>query len=214
MMIFWFLLTSIGNTVITIPITLTIAIWLLASREWRMSLLWCVLFGVAMILVLITKIAFIGWGLGIESLDFTGISGHATRAAMVIPILFYFGLQRAPRKITSMGVYAGVALGAAISVSRVMVNAHSGSEMVAGWLLGSGMCLIFLQFMKNHSVLISRRWLLACSFSLLFISPVMKPFQPDDLIIKLALAISGHEKPFDRLAWGHNSHELHFWYRK
>lgn len=213
-MSFWILITSIGNTVITIPITLTIAIWLLAGREWKMSLLWCVLFGAAMMLVLASKIAFVGWGIGIEALDFTGISGHATRAAMVFPVLFYFGLQRAPRKISAISVYLGVALGVLISISRVMVNSHSGSEILIGWLLGSCMCVIFLQAIKNRAILISRRWLLACSFSLLFISPAIKPYQPDNIIVSLALAISGHEKPFDRSAWGHDMHEMHFWYYK
>jgi membrane-associated phospholipid phosphatase len=210
-MIFWFLLTSIGNTVITIPITLTIAFWLIASRNWSIAVLWCALFGIAMSLVLVTKIAFIGWGIGVESLDFTGISGHATRAAMVFPVLFYYGLQRAPRKIDHWGVYLGVALAVVISISRVMVNAHSGSEILAGWLLGSCMSLIYLRTARTHIVLISRRWLLGCSFFLLFASPVMKPISTDDMITDLALKISGHDKPFGRADWGHNKHELHFW---
>jgi len=211
---FWHLLSSFGNSAITIPITLIVAIWLLASREWRTSLVWCVLFGFSMVLVLITKIAFVGWGIGIESLDFTGISGHATRAAMVFPVLFYFGLQRAPRKVNSFGVILGMVLAVLISISRVMVNAHSGSEVLAGWLLGTGMALIFFQIIKTHVILISRRWLLACSFFLLFISPTVKPLQADDMIAQLALKISRHNKAFDRSRWGHEMHEMHFWFRR
>jgi membrane-associated phospholipid phosphatase len=198
--------------VITIPITLTMAIWLLVAREWKPAILWCTLFGFANLLVLATKVAFVGWGIGIEALDFTGISGHATRAAMVYPILFYFGLQAAPRRVNGRGVYLGMAVGAMISISRVMVNAHSGSEILAGWLLGTCMCLIFLKVMKTHTVLISRRWLLACSFSLLFISPLMRPFESDDLITDLALYLSGHQVPFTRAVWGHSSHVMHFWH--
>lgn len=209
-MILWFLITSLGNSIITIPITLTIAIWLFLSREWNMSFLWCALFGLAMILVLATKIAFIGWGIGIEELDFAGLSGHATRAAMVFPVLFYYGFQRAPRRINHLGVYIGTALGLAISFSRIVVHAHSGSEVVGGWLLGTGMSLIYLGSMKNHIVLTSRRWLVACSFSLLFASPALKPVQPDGIIVEVALYLSGHDKPFQRSDWATAARATHY----
>jgi hypothetical protein len=184
---------------------------LLVSREWKMAVLWCGLFGLAMALVLATKIAFVGWGIGIESVDFTGISGHATRAAMVYPVLFYYAFQRAPRKFTGPGIYVGVLLGLLISVSRVMVNAHSGSEIVAGQLLGSAMAAIYLGSMKNHVVLTSRRWLLAFSMSLLFVSPAVKPVPTERAVTKLALLISGHKRPFTRDNWGHSSEQMHFW---
>jgi membrane-associated phospholipid phosphatase len=197
----WFLISSIGNVVITFSIALTIAIWLLVSREWKSPLQWCVLFGLSMVVVLASKIAFIGWGIGSEALDFTGISGHATRAAAVFPVLFYFGLQRAPRKLNSWSVYCGVLLGLLISVSRVKVHAHSGSEVMAGWLLGSLVSGTFLYVMQTHSVFISRRWLVLCSFSLLFMSPAVKPVQTDDVITDLALNLSGHSEPYDRSGW-------------
>ena len=34
-----------------------------------------------------SKVAFIGWGLGLSALDFTGISGHAMIASAVYPLL-------------------------------------------------------------------------------------------------------------------------------
>lgn len=204
-MIFWYLITSIGSVVITMSITMTIAIWMLAGREWKMPLQWCFLFGLSMILVLASKIAFIGWGIGSEEWDFTGISGHATRAAAVFPILFYFGLQRAPRKINSLSVYSGVLLGLMITVSRVKVHAHSESEIVAGWLLGSAVSGAFLYLAHSKAVLISRRWLVLCSFSLLFVSPVMVTVPSEGVITELALYLSGHTEPYDRSNWAHSA---------
>lgn len=211
-MIFWFLLSIIGDSIITIPIAATLTVWLCVSREWKMAALWCVLSGVAMTIVVATKIMFVGWGIGIESLDFTGISGHATRAAMVYPVLGYYALQRAPRQINGFSVWLGFALSVLVSVSRVMVNAHSGSEIVAGQLLGSAMALIYISSMKNHVVLTSRRWLLACSLALLFVSPAMKPMPTERAVTHLALILSGHSKPFTRANWGHSSEHMHFWY--
>jgi len=207
---YWFLITSIGSSLVTIPIAVTIAAWLLASREWKMAFYWCFLFGLAMLLVLATKIAFVGWGVGIESLDFTGISGHAARSAAVFPLLFYFGLQPAPRKIFSWPLCLGVALGLLIAISRVMVNAHSSSEIIAGWLLGSSVSFGFLISMSKHYVLISRRWLLLCSLIFLFVSPIAKPVPTESLIIKTALFLSGHHAPNTRAMWGHVHKEMHF----
>jgi hypothetical protein len=79
------------------PAALIITIWLLTGRLWHLAALWCLLFGIAMLAVVATKIAFLGWGIGSEALDFTGISGHAARATAIFPVLFYLGLQNPPR---------------------------------------------------------------------------------------------------------------------
>lgn len=211
-MILWFLITGIGNVLVTGFTALTIAIWLAVSREWKMSLLWCALAGAAMLVVLATKVAFIGWGIGIEAVDMTCISGHATLAALVLPILSYFGLQSAPRKINSPAVFLGIGLAALIAVSRVMVNAHSGSEALAGWMFGTSVSLLFLSAMNSQAALRSRRWLLLCCFTLVFVSPAVKPIRSEDMITKFALYLSGHDVPFTRKNWGHNSQEKQFWY--
>jgi hypothetical protein len=103
--------------------------------------------------------------------------------------------------LNSWSVYCGAILGLMIAVSRVKVHAHSGSEILAGWLLGSMVSAAFLYAMQTHSVLISRRWLVLCSFSLLFVSPAMKPVQSDDVITDVALYLSGHTVPYDRSNW-------------
>ncbi|MET3107077.1 membrane-associated phospholipid phosphatase [Oxalobacteraceae bacterium GrIS 2.11] len=211
MMIFWHLLSALGNSIITMPIALAIAIWLYVSKERLMALNWCLLLGVSLVLVVATKIAFIGWGIGIESLDFIGISGHATRGAAVYPVLFYYGLQRAPRKLNTFPVYCGVVLGILIAISRVMVHAHSISEIVSGWVLGSVVAVTFFAMMKSHIVLTSRRWLVLCSFSFILISPVARPFRADGVLTHLALYISGHQEPYIRGTWRHSDDEMDSW---
>ena len=101
-----------------------------------MALWWCQLFTAGMSLVVATKIAFIGWGIGIRSLDFTGFGGHSMRATVVIPVRFYLILQKAPPIARTSGVSLGTVFGVIIGISRLVVYAHSVSEAVAGCILG------------------------------------------------------------------------------
>ena len=86
MMSWWEGLSIVGSTAVTVPLSIAIAAWLLAGRSWRLSLSWCLLFGGAMLLVVLTKMAYIGWGIGIEEVQFGGLSGHAMRACAVYPV--------------------------------------------------------------------------------------------------------------------------------
>jgi membrane-associated phospholipid phosphatase len=197
-MISWMTFTRLGDSAILLPAALAIALWLLAGRAWKMALSWCLLFGMAMIIVIATKLAFLGWGIGSASLDFTGVSGHATRATAIFPVLFYLALQGPPRKTGSIAVLLGGILGLAITVSRVIVHAHSISEALAGCVLGSAVSLGFLWIANSHSITIKRRWLLAPSVFFLMATPFIKPAPAQQWITTAALYLSNHDHPFDR----------------
>ena len=87
-MIPWIKFTSYGDTMVMIPAAFIILVWLTVGRAWRMAIWWCLLLIAGLVLVAATKIAFVGWGVGIRSIDFTGISGHAMRATAVLPVIF------------------------------------------------------------------------------------------------------------------------------
>src|SRR4051812_17523224 len=95
-MLTWLHITRLGDFTLMSLTAFAIAAWLFAGGEKRAALWWSVLFGAGTGVVIVTKMAFIGWGIGIRSLDFTGFSGHAMRAAAVMPVLFYLALQKAP----------------------------------------------------------------------------------------------------------------------
>ncbi len=61
----------------TLPPAFAIALWLAVGYTWRMAAGWLVLLGAAIGVVTVTKLAFLGWGVGVRELDFTGVSGHA-----------------------------------------------------------------------------------------------------------------------------------------
>ena len=202
-MIPWPEITSIGDSTITLSIALLVITWLLIGRVWQLALSWSLAFGIAMMLVIVSKLAFIGWGIGIESLDFTGFSGHASRATAVFPMLFYLAFQRAPRRIASTPVLLGWGFALIICFSRVVVGAHSVSEAVSGAVLGGLVSLTFMKMASHHTVLISRRWIMVPSLVLILLSPLAKPAPSQEMLTAVALYLSGHDKPFDRSMWKH-----------
>jgi membrane-associated phospholipid phosphatase len=143
-MIPWSALTHFGDIAVTALVALAIAAWLMVEDEKRLALWWSLLFSAGLGVVVATKMAFIGWGIGIRAIDFTGFSGHAMRSAAVMPVLFYLLLQRMPTAARIGGALLGLAFGAVVGVSRLAVHAHSASEVVTGWLLGAVVSIAFL----------------------------------------------------------------------
>jgi hypothetical protein len=194
----WLLITRCGDSAILIPVAALIMVWLGLARNWAGLFAWCALFGGAMVLVIVTKLAFMGWGIGIEEIDFTGFSGHSSRAAAVLPVLFSLLFDKAPRSLRSKSVLVGWALALIITVSRVVVNAHSHSEAWFGFALGAVVSVTFLSLQRESRFGLARIWLLLPCVALLFALPAIKPGKAHEWITGVALYLSGREAPFSR----------------
>ncbi|MGX9772283.1 phosphatase PAP2 family protein [Janthinobacterium aestuarii] len=184
------------------PAGVAIALWLLVSRQWRLVLSWSLWYGCGLALVVLSKLAFMSWGVGSSTLDFTGFSGHAMRAGAVFPVLMYVLLQRAEPRWRHAGVLVGVAFAVLVAISRVVVHAHSVSEAVSGCVLGLALALGFLwnargavNFAVSHALaLASLALMVALSFK-------AEPMPTEQWLQKLAIVLSGHERVFSRADW-------------
>lgn len=184
------------------PAGVAIALWLLVSRQWRLVLSWSLWYGGGLVLVVLSKLAFIGWGVGSSALDFTGFSGHAMRAGAVFPVLLYVLLQRAPRHWRHAGVLLGVAFAVLVAISRVVVKAHSVSEAVSGCVLGLSMALGFMWTARGAVRFnISRALVLASLALMVLLSFKAEPMPTELWLQKLALGLSGHQQVFSRADW-------------
>ncbi|MDO8305907.1 MAG: membrane-associated phospholipid phosphatase, partial [Herminiimonas sp.] len=110
-MVSWLTFTKLADSNFTMPLAALLAAWLAGARAWKPCLLWCLLFGAGIVLVIATKIAYIGWGAGIAAIDFTGISGHAMRATAIAPVLIYLLLLKQTRKIQLFGLLMAIGFG-------------------------------------------------------------------------------------------------------
>ncbi|MHB1677785.1 MAG: phosphatase PAP2 family protein [Sulfuriferula sp.] len=200
-MISWFGITAAGSFTVMAPAGAAISVWLALNRAWRLVLIWCLLFLGGMGLVVATKIAFVGWGLGIHAVDFTGFSGHAMRATSVAPVLLYLLLQKFTKTARLSGVLLGLAFGVLISYSRLEVHAHSVSEAVAGCLLGALIALGFIRILSKSSKINLNHWVIALSLVGLLSSPTIPAAPTQRWITLAALWLSGHERPYIRTTW-------------
>jgi membrane-associated phospholipid phosphatase len=197
-MIPWIHITSVADTVVTLPAAVTIAVWLVAGRAWRMALWWCLLFAGGLAIVAATKIAFIGWGVGISAIDFMGMSGHAMRATAVFPVIFYLILQRSPATVRGAGVMLGLSIGALVAVSRVALDVHSVSEAVAGCAMGGAVSLGFIWRSRGMPRPWVNRWIIALGLFALLPTSYAKPAPTNQWIQAVALYLSGNDAIFDR----------------
>ncbi len=200
-MISWSSITSLGGFSVMAPAAVAITAWLLLGRAWRLTAWWVFLFIGGMTLVVATKIAFIGWGLGIRSLDFTGFSGHVMRATAVAPVLIYLILQKTPGFVRAMGVILGLVFGAIIAVSRLEVHAHSVSESISGWVLGAMVSVGFIWILSKAPKVKLHPWFIILSLLALLVTPYLEPTPTQRWIINAALNLSGHETPYIRVTW-------------
>lgn len=197
----WFRVTSFGDSIVTIPAAAAIILWLLSKRAWRMAVWWIVLFGAGLAVVVATKIAFIGWGIGISAIDFTGISGHAMRAMAVLPLIGCLALNGGSQRIRWAGFAIGLFVALLISVSRVMVDAHSVSEAIIGASLGATISVAFMCVTASLIRPAVNGWIVVLSLAGLFWISSADPAPTQEILTDISLKLSGHERPFTRADW-------------
>src|SRR5262245_55129388 len=136
--LFWFAITRLGEAQILLPAMLAMALWLVhRSGATRVATLWLGFTACAALLTTATKVAFIGWGIGFAPLNFTGISGHSMFAAAILPVLVRAGASTADDQWHRPALLTGYLLAMLVTISRVATGAHSWSEALAGYALGS-----------------------------------------------------------------------------
>lgn len=132
----WDALTNLGDASITLPLVALAILWLAATHRWRVALWWSALCAVAALIVGVTKFAYAGWNIAFTAMDFTVVSGHTMLSSAVYPLIFYLAAYPMGQRGARWAFAGGFALAILIGISRVVVGAHSPSEVIAGWLLG------------------------------------------------------------------------------
>lgn len=198
----WMNVINLGDTGIMIPAVAAIATWLITGHAWRMALWWLIIFWAGFSLVVASKIAFLGWGLGIRLLDFKALSSHAMLSSSVAPVLFYLILQRAPIIVRVTGITLGVVFGVVMGFCLVGFHFHTVSETIGGFVLG---CFVSLGFIWMSSSLTSPRpnfWLVPFAIFTFVCVWYIRPSTVAYLIVKAAaLYLSGHDEPYNWSTW-------------
>jgi membrane-associated phospholipid phosphatase len=152
-------------------------------------------------LVIVTKALFIGWGVGDRTLDFTGISGHAMLSAAIFPTAVYLVLHRRSLRARWAGAVAAALIALAVATSRVLLNAHSISEVVSGVGLGFLISAVFLLLSRRLPDPHLRGRVLLIVFGLLVVLLYGQRLPTQHWIREAALSVAGRERPFIREVW-------------
>ena len=194
----WQLITHLGSSSLLIPMMAIAVVNLWISDQKQVVYLWMTALSVAVIITTITKVIFFGWGIGIALLDFTGISGHTLLATSIYPILFCSVYGGAQTKFRNIGLWLGLALSFAVGISRILIGAHTISEVLSGWVLGLIVCVLVLDAMSEQRQRLAYLQVLAlvCMLGLGAATPNYIPTH--DMEIELALLLSGRDQPYVR----------------
>ena len=195
----WRGVTRLGESGIALPLILVVAIglgWATRRAERGLSLLLPIV--LAAIVVTTTKIAFMGFGWGIASIDFTGISGHAMLAAAIYPVLAVaFVAPASPRREVATVLAAAVVV--LVAVSRIAIGAHSASEVLSGCALGVLAAAVTTRSIDRAAgKCLSLAWLAPALVWLLLTLPAPPVMASHDWIAGLATTLSGRDRPFLR----------------
>lgn len=199
-MFWWFHLSALGGLNVTGLLGLAVAGWLAAARGWRLALAWCLAFGGAMLVAVFSQMAFIGWGIGIRALSFTGFSGHAARAAAVFPVALFLLVERQPRRVRMIAVAAGGLLAVAVALARIRVGAHSPSEALSGCMLGLGAAALFLARARAAQDCSPQPLLLGLLAATILL-PRADPAYSHQWLTAAALKLSGRDRVYLRNDW-------------
>ncbi len=161
------------------------------------------LLAVAALVTTASKVAFIGWGIGWPELNFTGISGHAmfaSFASAVYPLLLGTLASNAPRWGQHLAVVAGYALALLIADSRVVVGAHSVSEVLVGLLVGGAVSVAALASSRLPRALNGPVIPAVVALWLTLMPVHAAASRTHSVVTRVSLLISGRQTPYTRSA--------------
>jgi membrane-associated phospholipid phosphatase len=197
----WQPISHLGALAFTGPLALFIVLHLLAGGRARLALAWCALLGAGLALVVATKIAFLGWGIGWRAGDFAGMSGHAARAAAVFPVALFLLFQGERAGARTAGVVLGMLVAALVALARVQVHAHPPSEAALGFAAGIGVAALFIARAERAAPVPLRPALVLVCVAVLAASPRREPVDAEKWIALAAMHLSGHDRTFQRWSW-------------
>lgn len=199
----WTLFTRLGEAELLLPTMAAALVWLCLNPATRgLARTWALAGFAVASLTTASKVAFIGYRIGWESIDFTGFSGHSMFAALILPVLARIAAGRAPAPWPRLAVALGYAWAGAIAYSRIVTDAHSPSEALAGFVLGAAASAIALSAQRTE-VQAPPAWLLVGVVAWMLALPVgAPPSRTHGWVTAVALELSGRSAPYTR-------HQMH-----
>ena len=199
----WQWVSFFGDSTVLLPSAAAVFMVLFLRRPSRqIAWQWGLLFGITGAIVSASKLAFMGWGIGIRELAFTGFSGHTALSPAFWPIFLWLLCARGSVALRRTAMVMGYLLAGLVGYSRLAIHAHSPSEVIAGLLLGACGSALVLLLQRNSSRVVDAQLSWGGVLSLIIIPIVLlntgakAPTQ--SLLGEIAVKLGPLEKPFTR----------------
>lgn len=139
------ILTYFGDSMLLIPTAVIMAILITWKNSDRRAVwYWALAFCAAGTIVSLSKIAFLGFGIGSARFNFTGFSGHSAMSATLWPVMLWLLSGRLKDNARTFAVAIGYLIPLMVGASRLVLNYHSTSEVISGLILGFTLSTAFL----------------------------------------------------------------------
>ena len=196
----WNTLSYFGDSMLLLPTAVIIALvmpW--KNNDRRAVWFWMVVFCLAGLLVSLSKVAFMGFGIGSARFNFTGFSGHSAMSATLWPVMFWLVSGRFPAIARVAAMAVGYLIPLLVGFSRLALDVHSTSEVVSGLLLGYTLSSAFLISQRSSQL----KGFSVVQLCVALLVPVLLFSQgrlatTQGFLMNLSTQITGLKKPFTR----------------
>ncbi|KAF0853458.1 phosphatase PAP2 family protein [Pantoea dispersa] len=196
----WRTLTYFGDSMLLIPTAVIIALVLPWKSDNRRTVwYWLLAFGLAGLLVSISKIMFLGFGIGSARYNFTGFSGHSAMSATLWPVMMWLISGRWPTFWRALTIGIGYLIPLMVGLSRLVIHAHSVSEVLAGLMLGFTLSSAFLLSQRRTAL----KGFTVVQVAVAFLIPLLlmghgRVATTQQFLERFSADLAGLEKPFTR----------------
>lgn len=194
----WHTITFLGDSTMTIPGACILALWLGANRMWRPMFAWLLAFGMAMSIVVISKLLFMGWDITLPRLNFTGFSGHTASSSALYLSIALLLTQNGSRARRALVLALTAVLVTAVGLSRLMIKVHSESEVLLGLLVGAAAAWGFGLSLRQSAPPLRHLLLPVGLAAVLMMTGFDKPAPTQSFLQELAKNLSGRPEPYMR----------------
>ena len=149
--------------------------------------------------VVLSKLLYMGWGLHPRGLDFVGLSGHSAMSFLLWPVAGALVAAHARAPWRALAIALGATLALAVAWSRLVLDAHTPSEVMLGALWGALLAGVFLLPERRPEQLPAAGGWLALGLLLLpLLLAYGQTFPSNRILAWVALRVSGHEHIYTR----------------
>ncbi|MBP0596901.1 phosphatase PAP2 family protein [Herbaspirillum sp. LeCh32-8] len=198
-MSWWHTITFLGDSAFTVPGACMVALWLGLNGWWRQMLRWLLAFGVAMMIVVITKLLFMGWNITPPLLyNFTGISGHTASATALYLTLAVLLTEGRSAQARGLALTLACALLLSVGLSRFMIKVHSASEVVTGLMVGAAAAWWFCRGLAPERKSLRASLVLVAAAAFMLTGTAGQPAPTQALLKQIAQSLSGRDQVYSR----------------